>query len=384
MSTRLDLALTEIADAAGRASWLAEESDPTAALTVHRIAARVRRRRAVRVGASGAVAASAVGAVALVAPGLASSPPVVAARPDAAPGTCGSSVAELPGPDARLSSFAVAPHEDLESDLSPTRQLGRWAGPVAQVTAWRTLPQDVPGSELVLPDAETAPVTPVVAQGDVVVAVSEAHARQVMVYPWYAPEGDHDPNGPRPADVAPGEAVVLQHLEVDLAPCDDPDGRLPAGEYDLVLLDRESATAPVVGARRVGTLQVAPPAAPMTGLPADFPASVPLIDAPLLSVRHDEPDEWVLHVDAQEDDRLTRAVDLLFEAVGAAYHDPDDTATWFWHETEGWRVQVLEAQRSTGEPSLVYVVRTDDWEPRPFDLELEDGTHEQRILRDER
>ncbi|WP_309135793.1 hypothetical protein, partial [Cellulomonas sp.] len=58
MSTRLDLALTEIADAAGRASALVEPADPSATLTVHRIAARVRRRRAVRAGAAGAVAIS--------------------------------------------------------------------------------------------------------------------------------------------------------------------------------------------------------------------------------------------------------------------------------------------------------------------------------------
>ncbi|QGQ18575.1 hypothetical protein GC089_04070 [Cellulomonas sp. JZ18] len=383
MSTRLDLALTDIADAAGRASTLARPSDPTAAVTVHRIAARVRRRRAVRAGAGGAVAASAAGAVALVAPGLASSP-VVAARPDAVPGTCGSSVADLPAPDARLESLAVAPQEALESDLRPTDRLGSWGGSTATLAAWRALPQEVPGAELVVSGTDTAPLTPVVADDGVVVAVSTPDELQVTVSPWYEPDSGDDRTGPRPEDVGEDETLVLHRLGVDLRPCDDPDGRLPAGEYDVVLLDRASPTAEADAARWVGTLEVAPPRAPLAGLPEDFPASVPLVEGRLLSVRHPAPDHWVLHVDAPEDDLVREAEDLLYEAAGPGYHVPDDRGTWFWDERAGWRVQVLEAQRSTGEPSLVYVVRTGDWEPEPFTVELEDGSYERQVLRDER
>ncbi|WP_136519086.1 hypothetical protein [Cellulomonas telluris] len=364
MSTRLDLALTEIADAAGRATALVEPADPTATLTVHRIAARVRRRRAVRAGAAGAVAASAAGAAALVGPGLASGP-VVAARPDAAPGTCGSSVARLPAPDARLAELHVASVSQFEQTPSGSEHLGSWGGTSAVLLAWRGADQDVPAHELVLPDAETAPLTAVLEQDGVVVAVSPASADLVDTDPWYEPEPGTTVERFLPEGVDQDEAVVTHRLTVGLTRCDDPGARLPAGDYGLLLLDRAGSGSTVRAATAAGTLAVARPAgAPPTGLPAGFPGSVPLAGGELVSVRQPDPGRWVVQLDRPEEDALGEAEALLREVAGDPGHDPGEDGAWFRHERDGWRVQVLRGQAPSGRPTLTYLVRTDDPGPR--------------------
>src|SRR5699024_10660992 len=103
MSTRLDLALQELAEAAGATSGFGDPDTSDTVQTVSRLAARVRRRRAVRTARTTAVAASAAGAVALVAPQL-TREVTPAGDPDAAPGTCGSAVTRIPsGPKDVLS-----------------------------------------------------------------------------------------------------------------------------------------------------------------------------------------------------------------------------------------------------------------------------------------
>lgn len=334
MSTRLDQALAEIADAAGQASRLSGPAEPTAAATVHRIAARVRRRRAVRVTAGGAVAASAAGAVALVAPGLGSTA-VVASRPDAPVGTCGSSLAGVPVDATSEVALRVFPAGSLGvGGGAPGADLGTWAGPLVAVDVEEPVGDG---------GAREPEVDVVVAAGDVVVSTVTASVDQRL------PFGLLDATG---AAVPDGEVWSAGGVGVPLESCDD-GARLPAGPYTVwTVRTPDGARTPEL----TGPWPIAVASAPegLGRLPADFPRDLPVVGTGIVSVGpHGR--GWGIEVTAEGEDRAAVAA-LALEDTGAVVRT-ENLGDEVLRTRSGWDVRVLPSHTPEGETSVVYDVR---------------------------
>ncbi|MFC8192923.1 hypothetical protein ACFUMH_14790 [Cellulomonas sp. NPDC057328] len=334
MSTRLDQALAEIADAAGHASRLAAPGDATATATVHRITARVRRRRAARATAGGAVAASAVGAVALVGPTLQGS--VVASRPEAPLGTCGSSLADVrpdPSSDVVLRVFPAGAAGVAGGPAGS--DLGTWAGDVVAVEV----------EEQVEPGDGRAPAEAaldlLVTDGDVVVGTVGTSVDRLVDY-GHALDGDAS---------APARAWAAGGVEVPLEDCDAGD-RLPAGPYTVWTLRTPEDGAPELTGP--WPIDVAPAPREVGDLPQDFPRDLPVVGDRIVSVGPHGAG-WGIEVTAQGEDRAAVAALTLLDAgaVGRNVNLGDDVL----RTPSGWDVVVHASTSPDGEESVVYVVQ---------------------------
>lgn len=332
MSTRLDQALAEIAGAAGGASRLAVSGDASTA-TVRGIAARVRRRRAVRATAGGAVAASAAGAVALVAPGLGSA--VVAARPDAPAGACGSSLAGVPvDAEAEVALRVFPAGSSGVGGGAPGTDLGTWAGSVVMVDVEEPV---VPGAERAAGDAE---LDVVVAAGDLVVSTVTASVDQRM--PYGSPDLTSDPAG---------EVWSAGGLGVPLEACDDGE-RLPAGPYTVwTVRTADDGDPELTGPWPIA---VAPAPKGLGMLPEGFPRDLPVVGTRIVAVGPHGPG-WGIEVTADGADRAeVAALALRDDGAVPRTENLDDTVL---RTTSGWDVRVLPSVTPDGETSVVYDVR---------------------------
>lgn len=333
MSTDLDVALNEIAEAAGRASRLApDETDALA--VVQRITARVRRRRALQAVSGAAAAAAALGAVGLSAGLLGPSPSLPAARPGAEPGSCGSDVGTLPAADASVGTMVGVPSDDGRGGFSSSPPLGTWGGSEVPIM----LTDVVQGRDVNPLPTDTRAL---LARDGVVVSTSTLRSDLRDVVPG---AGSEQVDGSEQWET--GTSVL------SLGRCDD-GRRLPPGDYDLWVLHVRSG----MPARTDGpwTLTVAEPLEQIPA-PAGLPQEVPLAGGTIASVQDGTAttdDGWVVEVEAPGDDRLAVAAALLD-------HDPASgrvpvtgplTRTLGGHVVTVWQSTLPD-----GAPSLVYRV----------------------------
>lgn len=334
MSTYLDDALQEIADAAGRASRLAAPDDTDAVAVVQRITARVRRRRALHAGAGAAAAAGAVGAVGLGAGLLAPGPSLPAARPDAAPGTCGSDVGRLPAADGTVETMVGVPSGDGLAAFTSGSHLGTWGGSETPLTLTDVVQGD---------DVHTLPTDTraLLVRDDVVVSTSTLTSDLRTVVPG-APLGQDDEETRWGTDGS----------QLSLGRCDD-GRRLPEGDYDLWVLHLRSGEP--TRADGPWTITVGERLARIPG-PAGFPQDVPLVGGTITSVQEGTATTstgWVVEVEAPGDDRLSVAAAVLDDdttAAGAPVTGPL-TRTIGEHVVTVWQSTLPD-----GVPSLVYRV----------------------------
>ena len=371
MSTRLDLALHEIADAAGDATSFGATTGPA---TVQRLAGRVRRRRAARAATTAAVAAGTVGAVALLGPQLALDV-VPAADPHAAPGTCASSVTTLPtdGEDVldvelgyRNATGASSVHPATGAGL------GTWQGGTADLRVAVTQ----------VPAGTTTPsrLRLLVAQDDVVVGTAQEplaatptttaavlRTRLPDLDPATATD-DRPVHGLVPtADVTwealdgpDGTVRAVQAVALDLAACDGT-GPLTAGTYDVWATTVDSQGT-VRGSSGPWQVTVAPDTPTVDELPEDFPGRVRLVDGRLVAA-HRQGDGWTAEVVTPGDDRVDVAAELLervatrTDDAGELLGPPFGEPLWgVGVEVPGWSVRIIATQAADGEPSVVYVL----------------------------
>ncbi|UZN02426.1 hypothetical protein [Cellulomonas sp. S1-8] len=382
MSTRLHLALRDVADAAGDTTAFGDPDDGATTLTVQRLAARVRRRRAVRGAGTAGVAASAVGAVALAGPYLTTQEISPAADPDAAPGTCRSSVATLPtGPSDVLSVELGYVAANGTSGVDAARAgigLGTWQGGVADL--------QVAVSQLPVGMTDPSRLRLLVSQDDVVLgsaqyrldttitSVPNVLRHEVgLAEPWAGtdPRAVYglEPEGDVWWDTLPdeqGTIDVAQRVPLDLVACDG-SGGLPLGEYDVWVTTVDSLGA-ARGSAGPWALTVASDVPTATDLPDGFPRTVPLVDGRVVAA-HRHGDGWAAEVVTLGDDRARLAADLLsrvalyVDSTGAGLPGPPSatgpvgSAPWVSGvAVPGWLVRVVASQTPDAEPSVVYVL----------------------------
>lgn len=377
MSTRLDLALHDLADAAADTSRFGDPDTSATVLTVHRLAARVRRRRAARAAGTAAVAASVAGAVALVVPQL-TRDVTPAGDPDADPGACRSAVSRIPsGPKDELGvELGYQSMSTPRIDTAAAGQdLGTWQGRSADlVVSISQIPEAGVGAtrlRLVLTEdgvvvgaaQELMSLTPTTTGevlrtqlGDPVASTAD----QPEVYPleetrdrWW-----------QPAVTSTGAVRVAQNTSLGFAACDG-SGQLSPGTYQ-VYATTVDAVGTARGAAGPWDLEIAQDDPTRHHLPDGFPDEVPLIDGRLVTA-HRHGAGWAAEVVTPGQDRALVATRLLAEAA----RDGDDTATSPRSTLSppydalaqdstvalpGWSVRAVASQTPTGEPSVVYVL----------------------------
>lgn len=375
MSTRLDLALREVADAAGAGSSLADADAPGTTALVDSLTARVRRRRAVRTATTGAVAASVVAAVALVVPQL-TREVTPAGDPDADPGACRSGVQTLPA--GERDTLEVALGHRVRHGVAQVAVPG--AG--EDLGTWQGRSADVMVSVATIPDAGvgTTRLRLLVTQDDVVVATtdevlsltstttsrvretflvpSDPDAEDVDVYPledvgeWWDAQ-----------DVATGAPRAAQGVTLHLAGCRG-QGLLPAGPYEVWATTVDSVGV-ARGASGPWDLTVAEGEPEARTLPDGFP-DVPLVKGRLVTA-HRHGAGWAAEVVAPGTDRAEQATDLLVaEAERLAGVTDDRAADTSPHSDvgltpagvtlPGWTVRAVASQTPDGRPSVVYIL----------------------------
>jgi len=373
MSTRLDLALHELADAVSDTTTFGDPTSVGTGVTVHRIAASVRRRRAARHAGTAAVAASAVGAVALAGPRLTTDGVPVA---DAPPGTCRSALGLLPvapgALDVTLGYIAADGSSTTTSGDGAT--LGTWQGDTAQVHAQRLV--DVAGDA----PAQIAPeaVDLLVAQDGVVVATSPADVPDLRIDPLEADDPasafgfveDAGTDGAWYGLLGDGRLEVGWSALLDLTSCLTGD-RLPAGTYDVWAAQESDGVVRRTAGPWSVTATAAQPA--VTGLPDGFPAEVPLVGGRLVAA-HPHGSGWAAEIETPGDDRAALANALLTDAAAAggstshgfAVEESETLAraltyTYTFDQDgvrlPGWTVRVVPSHTVDGAPSVVYVLR---------------------------
>lgn len=374
MSTRLDLALQELADAAGATSDFGDPDAAATTATVQRLAAQVRRRRAVRGAASTAVAASAAGAVALTVPHL-TQDVAPAGDPDAAPGECGSTVAALPSGDGDALDVVLGFRGDDGTPHVDPASAGFGAG------TWQGRTADVVVGVSQIPDAGVGStwLRLLVAQDGVVVGTANellsleptttsqvlaaelgtlgAVAADVPVYPL----DDGDESWWQTAQTATGATRVAQDFELGLSACDG-SGALPAGGYQVWATTVDSART-ARGAAGPWDLVVADQDPERHALPDGFPTDVPLVDGVLVTA-HRHGDGWAAEIVTPGADRGTVAWSALTSAARRAGSDvtaatgPSSAEPWSGATVDlpEWSVRAVASQTPAGEPSVVYVL----------------------------
>lgn len=384
MSTRLDLALHELADAAGATTTFGDPDASATTDTVHRLAARVRRRRAVRGATSTAVAASAAGAVALGVPHL-TRDVAPAGDPDAPPGACHSSVATIPsGPRDVLTVDLGYRSDNGTAQIDAARtgaDLGTWQGGTADlVVAVSGIPDAGVGTTrlrllvtqdtvVVGTDHERLSLIPSTT-GEVLAAevgiLGDGPSDDVPVYPLEDVAGGWW----EAATTSSGETRVAQGMELGLSGCDG-SGQLAAGTYQVWATTVDSVGT-ARGAAGPWDLVVADDQPTSRSLPDGFPTDVPLIDGRLVTA-HRHGAGWAAEIVTPGADRAAVATTQL-RAAAARTDDggsdgteaavvPTDPALPYSGvdvELPGWAVRAVASQTPAGEPSVVYVLTPRD------------------------
>ncbi|MGY4645417.1 hypothetical protein [Cellulomonas sp. URHB0016] len=359
---------------------------------------RVRRRRAVRRGVRATVAVGAAGAIVLGAGHLAGGPSgLPAARPDAAPGTCGSDVARL-GPAGGSDELGVVYRRGTDREVGWTSEQLRDAGATLGSFSGRRLAvqtvspiadeslQSLDGPDVTALRVQAAQVA-VDAADDPVLEV-EAERLSATVARLDALRGGATPT-PAPAPASePDVRLLVTHagtvvstagldrimsgpllthgtgtlttFAADLTSCAPGGGDLPPGAYDAWLtVPGKDAGRTLVGPLALDLLA---PDAPVSGLPDGFPAEVPLVAGTLVNAGRLDGGGWTAEVAVPGDDRLTGAA----SALGL---DPDEAATYqtsmdglsdsssfFVSDVGRWQVTVHDLPGTAPEPTVLYLI----------------------------
>lgn len=372
---------------------------------------RIRRRRTVRAGVRSGVAVGAAGAVALGAvyvQGRPSTSVLPAARPGAAPGTCGSAIGLLPPPTTE-GVVGLAPVIAGETDVvvqgfpQPGTDFGRRVGRMltamlsvkltaeefqaAQAEAVRPAQDRLDAAEhaLALAQAPGGPAIPTVARlkENVTNARQNLEAAQSWPLMFGGPVDAADVDSElllvhdgtvvaTDADLTPEEAVqsvpwtsyepsvATTSLASELVTCAAPGSpggvHLPAGRYGIYVSYVESDGDRVaVGPWSLTLLD--PPPAP-TALPEGFPVDVvPLVGGRLLSADPlgQEPRAgWALEIAVDGDDAATEAADLLLDEVPGTEENP--MTGHGYYRLDGWDVRVAPSVSEGGQQTVVYSV----------------------------
>jgi hypothetical protein len=357
MSTRLDLALHEIADAAGDATAFGDDTAAGTVATVRRLTGRVRRRRAARGAGAAAVAASAAGAVVLVGPQLTVDP-----TPAVAPGACGTPFTGT-GDDAGDAGFTIGVDAGTVPVPAGSTSFGTWQSRTLAVA----VEVEVPLPEGATPDGTgTVPVEQpaspdlVLTRDDVVVAETVLDpSRAVAAGSAWEASGDDVPGLLVSQVVEDGEVSLLWTSTVDVVACDT-GGALPSGDYEVWATHAGTdGVERVVGPYDLTLAAEQPSVA--SSLPADFPPGVPLVGGRLVSATRDG-DRWTVEVATPATDREVAALRMLSAAAlrtggaaGEMLTAPDGGIV-----LDGWSVRVTPTSTSDGEPSVVYVLTPTD------------------------
>ncbi|MFS0705817.1 hypothetical protein AB6N23_14990 [Cellulomonas sp. 179-A 9B4 NHS] len=261
---------------------------------------------------------------------------VVASRPDAPLGTCGSSLADVrPDQDSDV-LLRVFPAGSTGVGGGPAgSDLGTWAGDVVAVEVEE---QVTPGDGRAPAEAE---LDVVVTDGDVVVSTVRTSVDQLVDYSTGAGQGA----------ASAARAWVAGGVEVPLEACDSGD-RLPAGPYTAwTVRTPDGGTPELTGP---WPIDVAPAPREVGDLPQDFPRDLPVVGDRIVSVGPHGAG-WGIEVAAQGEDRAAVAAITLLDAgaVGRSVNLGDDVL----RTPSGWDVVVHASTTPDGEESIVYVVQ---------------------------
>ena len=323
--------------------------------TVAHLAGRIKARRAVRAGARTGVGLVTAGAIAAFGGQLVgrrgADDLLPAAVPGAAPGTCGSSVADLVATSGTMPTDSLVFVGERVGPVNADVPLGPFVGRHLPAFTSLTTTTDTPaGSSLLIAPEGTLEM--VIAHDETVVAmVAASQDLQVTVT-----------NQELGVALPAGESSVPNL--VTCATSRSTGGEdLPAGSYSAYAVTQNpDASVPGGVARTVSTripLTLLPTAAPMSGLPATFPADVPIIGGRLVEATELDgglASGWVVTVAVDGTDGLTRAIDALhgYAPTWRSFSDPaspDDTAGAI---IGTWDVTVHSGLTADGEPTVAY------------------------------
>lgn len=329
--------------------------------TVAHMAGRIKARRAVRAGARAGVGLVTVGAFAAFGGQLVgrrgADDLLPAAVPGAAPGTCGSSVADLVstgGADIAVDLTRSAPYDELGGRSADAHVLGPLVGrdlaAIVRVAPGPTSTVDLPGittSGGVTSFRDVIRTNVIVVHHNTVVAVMPASTRQART----------ESSTPKPT------TTLLAQVSAHLVTCEtSQDSRstvLPEGSYEFYpVAEYPDPTGPDGLGRSVGgplIVSVLPETPLLSGLPAGFPTDVPVIGGRLLEAKPLDgttASGWTVTVAVDGIDGVTRAIDALGywpESAGSLQLDAPTA--------DGrWQVRVTAGVTSDGGATVVYVV----------------------------
>jgi hypothetical protein len=354
------------------------DGDGEAPFEVGALTTRIRRRRALRTSTRGAVAAGAVGVVAL---GLTRGPwdgavRLPASDPDAAPGTCGSDIAAVP--TAGADGPVLAQEDDLDAIFGPL--LGRrlaadvlvaWSGSavagsgtddlVAQRNLLERRRHDGTDSDgKALDDAALADLDDQIGQLQSEIDAAAARLEPLGLRLVVTHDGTVV-STPAPEAVehswdAPDQGGTYVMLTGDLVTCTRAADPLPAGRYDVYATFLDPATGAVT-ATTSWPVDLLPAATRMVGLPAGFPADVPLLSGRLVTA-HRQADGWVAEIAVDATDNVNAAVHLIVDSgAGRTTRSVDASslpAPFFDVETPDWHVTITRATSPDGGYSVIY------------------------------
>ncbi len=371
----------------------AVDGDGAAPFEVGALTGRIRRRRVVRTGARTAVAAGAVGVVAL---GLVrgvgqSGPQLPAADPDAAPGTCGSDITDLPAAAAG-GPVQVTRQVDKNGLLEVADGQPATLGPLLE----RHI--DVPVSVQDLSRGEVLDMDALTAERDRLIAERFPESKSARDSLSEATRADLDARLDRlEAEINAGAVlsearvdeldmqVLVTHrgtvvstpvthtemyplpgpapdrgyavLQGDLVTCSGGERPLPAGDYAVYASFWDPDTHAVTTAGP-WSLALLPGPTRLAALPTGFPADVPLLAGRVVTAPHRTDDGWGYEVAVDATDSVRTARHLLDEdgvaTTTVVSPGPETKAVVSSHR---WLVEVLRSTTTDGEPSLVYVLR---------------------------
>ena len=277
--------------------------------------------------------------------------------PGAAPGTCGSSVADLVATGA--ADLTVELTHSAAYDESGARSadagvlgplVGRDLAAIVKVAPGPGSTADLPGvsvyGDSMVYQSVIRPSVVVVHQDTVVAAVLPVSAVEL-----------HGQDGPNQKPTA----LLMAQMAAQLVTCGtsrDPGGAaLPAGSYEFYpVVEYPDLTTPDGIGRSVGApvpITLLPEVPLLSGLPAGFPTDVPIIGGRLLEAKQLDgttASGWTVTVAVDGVDGVTRAIDALGywpESAGSSQLEaptPDGR----------WQVRVTAGRSSAGEDTVVY------------------------------
>jgi len=364
MTIDLGRTLHDVVDGACTTSLLGHarpEGDAVGEVVGH-LATRIRTRRAVRAGARAGVGLVTVGAIAAfggqVVGRRGTDDLLPAAVPGAAPGTCGSSVADLVATGAAVPTASLAVAADGSEIVNADVPLGPLVG--RNLPAYVRLPGEpdpvgsggAAGSSTTTssPDGRTRSV--VIARGDTVVAVLPTSKDLQLV--------GVDRQAGTAIPVGNGSAPNLVTCATSGSAGGD---ELPAGSYTAyAVVEHPDASVPGGIARSVCAstpLTLLATAPPMSGLPDAFPVDVPIIGGRLVEATELDgslASGWVVTVAVDGTDGFTRAVDALrgFSPTWQTISVPASPGDAVAATVGRWDVAVHSALTTDGQSTVVY------------------------------